>query len=188
MTTAMFRLCDVSLDRSFGGSDVRTEREHAIAVCDLLENNTFVPIGHSGGPYRLKLASAEGRLALHVATENGAHVISHYLSIAPFRRLLKDYVLTCESFYDAMPCACTARFEAIDMGRRALHDAAAELLRERLAPKVTVDKNTARRLFTLIYVLLMRNTSLVLGSHETKRVVRQTFDSSSGGRIRNSKG
>lgn len=157
--TATSRLCDVSLDRSFGSGDARIEREHAIAVCDLLEDNTFAPIGHDGGPYRLGLALAEARLELHVSSEKGTHVVSHYLSLAPFRPLLKDYMLVCESYYGAIPRSSPEKLEAIDMGRRAIHNEASELLRKRLASKVAVDRDTARRLFTLIYVLLMRNAS-----------------------------
>ncbi|THK33892.1 UPF0262 family protein [Ensifer sp. MPMI2T] len=169
MTPAMSRICHVSLD-GFSSRNAQIEREHALAVFDLLEKNSFIPIGHDGGPYRLSLALAQGRLALHISTEMGAHVVSHYLSLAPLRRLLKDYILTCESFYDAMLCASPARFEAIDMGRRAIHNDAAELLKARLAGKVTVDSDTARRLFTLIFVLLMRRPSIALSNNENQGV------------------
>ncbi|MDW9714479.1 UPF0262 family protein [Sinorhizobium meliloti] len=155
MTGADFRLCAVALDCSFSTRDARVEREQALAVIDLLESNTFTPIGHDGGPYRLKIATANGRLALHVADDNGVHVVSHYLSLAPFRRLIKDYTRICETYYDAMRGA-PERLEAIDMGRRGIHNDAAELLRERLFTKISIDKDTARRLFTLIYVLHMR--------------------------------
>jgi uncharacterized protein (UPF0262 family) len=157
MAGAEFRLCDVSLDRSSGGQDARVEREQAIAIIDLLECNTFIPVGHRGGPYRLKIETADGRLALHVTDDNGVHVVSHYLSLTPFRRLLKDYTRICESYYDAMCRPGPERLEAIDMGRRGIHNEAAELLRERLSAKVSIDKDTARRLFTLIYALLARN-------------------------------
>ncbi|MER8798524.1 UPF0262 family protein [Mesorhizobium sp. M0984] len=155
MGTAEFRLCHVSLERSFGGSsDLRVEREQAIAILGLLESNTFIPGGHEGGPYRLSIALANARLALHIATEKGAHVMSHFLSLAPFRRLIKDYAFICESYYNAIAWPGPERLEAIEMTRRAIHNDAAELLRERLSSKVSVDKDTARRLFTLIYALL----------------------------------
>lgn len=157
MAGAEFRLCDVSLDRSSGGQDARVEREQAIAIIDLLECNTFIPVGHRGGPYGLKIETADGRLALHVTDDNGVHVVSHYLSLTPFRRLLKDYTRICESYYDAMCRPGPERLEAIDMGRRGIHNEAAELLRERLSAKVSIDKDTARRLFTLVYALLVRN-------------------------------
>ncbi|MQW86359.1 UPF0262 family protein [Sinorhizobium saheli] len=168
MTAAAYRLCHVTLDGSFSSRNAHLERERAIAVYDLLEENAFIPVGHDGGPYRLSLALAGARLALHISTEAGAHVMSHYLSLAPYRRLLKDYILTCESFYDAIPHASAARFEAIDIGRRAIHNDAAELLRQRLGGKVTVDSDTARRLFTLIYVLLMRRPSIALSNDENE--------------------
>ncbi|MFQ6163452.1 UPF0262 family protein [Sinorhizobium meliloti] len=157
MASAEYRLCDVAVNCSFKTRDARVEREQALAVIDLLESNTFVPIGHDGGPYRLKIETADGRLALHVADDNGAHVVSHYLSLTPFRRLLKDYTRICDSFYDVIRRPGPEQLEAIDMGRRGIHNEAAELLRERLSTKVNIDKNTARRLFTLIYALLARN-------------------------------
>ncbi|MBB4233145.1 UPF0262 family protein [Rhizobium mongolense] len=159
MTAVEFRLCDVSLDRSFGGRDERIEREQALAVVDLLESNTFIPVGHDGGPYRLRIEMVDGRLALHIADDKGAHIVCHCLSLAPFRRLLKDYTRICESYYDAIGRSGPERLQAIDMGRRGIHDEAAELLRERLSAKVHVDKDTARRLFTLIYALLARNVT-----------------------------
>ncbi|MBZ9603092.1 UPF0262 family protein [Phyllobacterium chamaecytisi] len=166
MPSSHFRLCHVSVDNSLSSHNAHIERERAIAIYELLEKNTFVPVGHGGGPYRLKLSLAEGRLAFHIATEAGAAIVCHYLSLAPFRRLLKDYMLTCESFYDALPNANSARFETIDMGRRALHNDAAELLLKLLAPKVAVDNNTARRLFTLLYVLLMRRPTALFAFQE----------------------
>lgn len=157
MAFAKYRLCDVSIDRSFAGQHASIEREQAIAVIDLLESNTFIPVGHDGGPYRLRIEAVDGRLALHVAVDQGEHVVSHYLSLTPFRRLLKDYTRICESYYDAVRHSGPERLEAIDMGRRGVHNEAAELLKSRLSAKLKIDNDTARRLFTLIYVLLVRN-------------------------------
>ncbi|MBP2239412.1 uncharacterized protein (UPF0262 family) [Sinorhizobium kostiense] len=154
---AEHRLCDVALDHSFSGRDARIEREQALAIIDLLESNSFIPVGHEGGPYRLRIETADGRLALHIADDEGKYVVSHYLSIAPFRRLLRDYTRVCEGYFEAMCRPGPERLEAIDMGRRGIHNEAAELLRERLSSKVLIDKDTARRLFTLIYALLVRN-------------------------------
>lgn len=148
------RLSDVSLDRSFGRRDPRVERELALAVFDLLESNTFIPVGHDGGPYRLRIEAVDGRLALHISDDEGTHVASHYLSFAPFRRLLRDYTRICQSYYDTTLRALPEPLEAIDMGRRGIHNEAAELLRERLSAKIVIDRDTARRLFTLIYTLL----------------------------------
>ncbi|MDX0500454.1 UPF0262 family protein [Sinorhizobium medicae] len=149
MTAAGSRLCDVALDCSVKTRDARVEREQALAIIDLLESNTFTPIGHDGGPYRLKIETVDGRLALHVAEDNGVHAVS--------QRLVKDYTRICESYYDAICRPGPERLEAIDMGRRGIHNEAAELLRERLSSKVCIDKDTARRLFTLIYAHLARN-------------------------------
>ncbi|MBP2239007.1 uncharacterized protein (UPF0262 family) [Sinorhizobium kostiense] len=140
MSRAEFRLCDVALDCSFKTRDQRVEREQALAVLDLLETSTFEPAGHDGGPYRLKISMAAGRLAFHIADDKGVHVVSHYLSLAPFRRLLKEYTRICESYYEAMCRSRPERLQAIDMGRRGIHDEAAELLRERLSAKVHIER------------------------------------------------
>jgi uncharacterized protein (UPF0262 family) len=95
----------------------------------------------------------ENRLVLDIRTERGDPVIAHHLSLSPFRRLVKDYFLVCESYYQAIRTATPSHIEAIDMGRRALHNEGSELLRERLKDKVAVDFDTARRLFTLLTVL-----------------------------------
>ncbi|WEX91808.1 UPF0262 family protein (plasmid) [Sinorhizobium garamanticum] len=110
------------------------EREQALAIIDLLESNSFTPIGHDGGPL-----SSQDR-ALHATDNNGVHVVSHYVSLTPCRRLLKDYTRICESYYDAMCRPRPERLEAIDMGRRGIHNEAAELLRERLSIKVRIDQ------------------------------------------------
>lgn len=135
MTAGEFRLCDVSLGRSFGGRGARTDREHDLAIGALLECNTFIPAGHSGGPYRLRIEVADERLALHIADETGAHVASHHISLTPFRRLFSDYTRICENYYEAVRRPGPDRLEAIDMGRRGIHNEASELLKERLATK-----------------------------------------------------
>lgn len=153
----MFRLYDVSLCNSLSGRNSHRQREQAIAITDLLDYNTFVPVGHQGGPYCLSLALADASLALHVTTAQGAHVMRHYLALASFHRLFKDYFMSCASYNRALTEPNTRTIAAMDTRRRAVHDDASELLRERLAPKVTVDKNTARRLFTLIYALFVES-------------------------------
>ncbi len=153
-----FRLCAVSVDGSFGRqSDKDQKREQAVAIFDLLDNNSFAPVGHDGGPYRLCLALADRRLVMTVTTENGAPVLCHHLSLTSFRRLLRDYSLVCDSHYNAMTGSAPQRLEAIDMGRRAVHNEASELLRERLRSRIHVDLETGRRLFTLLHVLIERD-------------------------------
>ncbi|UWU19574.1 UPF0262 family protein (plasmid) [Rhizobium sullae] len=154
-TPSSFRLCAVSLDPPHASkTDSAQQREQGVVISDLLDNNIFVPAEHGGGPYRLVLALKDRYLGLSVATERGAHVLSHHLSLTSFRRLFKDYSLVCESFANAAARLTPDRLEAIDMGRRAIHDEGSELLRERLKSKVEIDQETARRLFTLIHLLV----------------------------------
>jgi uncharacterized protein (UPF0262 family) len=148
------RLVAVTLDEdSIGRSNSDVEHERAVAIYDLLELNTFAPAGHDGGPYRLHLRMAENRLVFDIQTAGGEPVIAHLLSLAPFRRIVKDYFMICDSYYQAIRTATPDRIEAIDMGRRGIHDEGSRLLMERLKRKVDVDFDTARRLFTLICVL-----------------------------------
>lgn len=134
--------------------DATRKSEQAVAIFDLLNNNHFAPVGHVRGPYRLHLELADRRLVLTATTENGAPAFCHHLSLTSFRRLLKDYQLVCESFANSAARLPPDRLEAIDMGRRAIHDEAAALLRERLKSKVEIDQDTARRLFTLLSLLV----------------------------------
>jgi uncharacterized protein (UPF0262 family) len=148
------RLIAVTLDEdSIGRSNSDIEHERAVAIYDLLELNTFAPAEHDGGPYRLHLRMAENRLVFDIRTAAGKPVIAHLLSLAPFRRIVKDYFMICDSYYQAIRTATPDRIEAIDMGRRGIHDEGSRLLMERLKRKVDVDFDTARRLFTLICVL-----------------------------------
>jgi uncharacterized protein (UPF0262 family) len=151
---AQKRLVHVTLDEaSIGRANPDVEHERAIAIYDLLEENSFEPVGDSAGPYALRIALSENRLVFEVTREDGAPVITHILSLTPFRRVVKDYFLVCESYYAAIKTESPSRIEAIDMGRRGLHDDGSKLLIERLKNKISVDFDTARRLFTLICAL-----------------------------------
>src|SRR5262249_39474532 len=132
------------------------EHERAVAIFDLLEDNHFAPCGDERGPYHLHLAIEENRLSMAITTADGQPVEKIALALAIFRRLVKDYFTVCESYYAAIRRARPAQIEAIDVGRRALHNEGAELLMQRLADKVAIDLATARRLFTLICVLHIR--------------------------------
>ena len=150
-------LVEVVLDESaatYRNPDIGHERR--VAIYDLLEKNHFAPVGNSGGPYRLRLGLVENRLIFNVAEQSGAPVSAVALPLSPFRRLMKDYALICESYVAAIKSAPRSRVEAIDMGRRGLHDEGAEVLQSALAARIAIDLETARRLFTLIYVLHMR--------------------------------
>ena len=148
------RLVAITLDEaSIGRTNPDVEHERSIAIYDLIEENSFEPVGDAGGPYALKIALVENRLVFEVTRDDGAAVITHMLSLTPFRRVVKDYFLVCESYYAAIRTDSPSRIEAIDMGRRGLHNDGSELLVERLKDKIALDFDTARRLFTLICAL-----------------------------------
>ena len=148
------RIIGVVLDEaSIGRTTPEGEHERKIAIFDLLEHNVFALENGVSGPYRLRLAIAEKRLVFEVADENHARLTAIALSLTPFSKLIKDYFLVCESYYEAIKTAPPARIEAVDMGRRGLHDEGSQLLVERLKGKITTDFATARRLFTLICAL-----------------------------------
>jgi uncharacterized protein (UPF0262 family) len=148
------RLVKVTLDEgSIGRSSQDIEHERAVAIYDLLDDNSFAPIDHDGGPYALHLSIAENRLVFDIRNEDGTPVMAHLLSLTPLRRIVKDYFLICDSYYKAIRTSTPSQIEAIDMGRRGLHNEGSELLMERLKEKIAVDFDTARRLFTLICVL-----------------------------------
>jgi uncharacterized protein (UPF0262 family) len=132
------------------------EHERKVAIFDLIEDNHFNPSECAEGPYHLHLGIVENRLQLDVRDVADTSLTTIALPLTPFRRVVKDYFEICETYYTAIKTASPSRIEAIDMGRRGLHNEGSELLRERLAPKVEVDFDTARRLFTLICVLHIR--------------------------------
>jgi len=149
------RLQSVVLDEASLASVSRDqEHERQVAIFDLLEANYFEPAGADGGPYALTIALIDNRLALDIEGPDYQH--RHLLSLSPFRSLIKDYFLVCESYYDAIRNATPAQIEALDMGRRGLHDEGSALLRARLEGKVATDLDTARRLFTLVCALHWR--------------------------------
>ncbi|MBN9031660.1 MAG: hypothetical protein BGO05_27415 [Rhizobiales bacterium 63-7] len=150
------RLCDVVLDETIGRSTPDVEHERAVAIFDLIEENSFAPVGHPGGPYRLNLSLMDSKLVLAIKTESGEDVTTHILSLTPFRRTIKDYFMICESYYEAIRSATPSRIEAIDMGRRGIHNEGSQTLMDRLKGKIDIDFDTARRLFTLVCVLYWR--------------------------------
>jgi uncharacterized protein (UPF0262 family) len=153
-TDARKRLVKVTLDEeSIGRSSREVEHERAVAIYDLLEENAFCPVGHDGGPYALHLAITGNRLVFDVRLDDGTPVVAHHLSLSPLRRIVKDYFLICESYYQAIRTSSPSQIEAIDVGRRGLHNEGSELLMQRLDGKIAIDADTARRLFTLICVL-----------------------------------
>ena len=151
------RIVDIRLDeRTMVRRTPEVEHERQVAIYDLLEENVFAPVGVAGGPYRLHLSVHENRLTFDIRDEREAKLRDIILSLTPFRRIVKDYFMICESYYDAIRKLTPSQIEALDMGRRGLHNEGSELLRERLDGKIEMDFGTARRLFTLICVLHIR--------------------------------
>lgn len=148
------RLVAVELDEeSIARSTPDIEHERAVAIYDLIEDNEFEPLGDDAGPYRLRLSLVEKRLVFSVASEGGDPVVTHILSLTPLRKVVKDYFLICESYFEAIKTATPSQIEAIDMGRRGVHNEGSRILMERLEGKIRVDMQTARRLFTLVCAL-----------------------------------
>jgi uncharacterized protein (UPF0262 family) len=148
------RLIAVLLDKaSIERGTPDQEHERLTAIYDLVEENSFsLPDGQQG-PFILNIGMVNARLMFEVRNEKNDHIITHGLSMSPFRRVIRDYFLICESYYEAIRTSTAAQIEAIDMGRRGLHNEAADIVIERLKDKVDIDFQTARRLFTLLAAL-----------------------------------
>jgi uncharacterized protein (UPF0262 family) len=151
------RLLDVTLNEaSLALASANAEQERRIALFDLKEANAFAIVDADRGPYLLTLGLADGRLAFDVSDEAGARICQHHMSLSPLRKLIKDYAIICESYYAAIRDAPPSQIEAIDMGRRGLHNEAANVLKKALETHFVIDSETARRLFTLICALHVR--------------------------------
>ncbi len=155
--TDSFHLTAITLDeRSIVRRTREIEQERDIAIYDLIEANSFKPEGSPGGPYKLILGVEDNRLTFDIRLEDDSPHGKIMLSLTPLRRVIKDYFLICDSYYKAIRNAPPSQIEALDMGRRGLHDEGSVLLRERLKGKVELDHDTARRIFTLICVLHLK--------------------------------
>lgn len=151
------RIAKITLDeRSVVRRNADIEHERAVAIFDLLEENSFALVAGPPGPFHLHLGIEENRIVLDIRSTDGAPIERVLLPVTSFRSIIKDYFLVCESYFNAIRTQSPSRIEAIDMGRRALHNEGSEVLRERLAERVAIDLNTARRLFTLVCVLHIR--------------------------------
>lgn len=148
------RLVAVILDEeSLAAQGVEQKHERQVAIYDLVDDNVFALPGRDDGPYALMIALREARLALDVRSTDGTSLATHFLSLTPFRAVMKDYFLVCESYYASIRTATPQQIEAMDESRRALHDDGARVLLKRLDGKIEVDFDTARRLFTLLAAL-----------------------------------
>ncbi|ADU12866.1 UPF0262 family protein [Asticcacaulis excentricus] len=149
------KLARIDIDSdSLASPSPEVEHERQVAMFDLIEKNSFKPEGGSAEKYDLRLAYEDGRLVFDVSGEGYAKKIM--LSFTPLKPIMKDYAMICESYYEALKNATVGQIESIDMGRRGIHNDGAELLTERLAGKIEIDHETARRLFTLIHALHLR--------------------------------
>jgi len=151
------RILDLTLDeRTVVRRNPDIEQERRVAIYDLLQQNHFSPRGAPHGPYRLRLGIEPAGLAFDVRSESDLPLSRIVLALSLFRHIMRDYFIVCDSYYESIKSAPQSRIEAIDMGRRAMHTEAAELLVEKLKDRVELDLDTARRLFTLMCVLHRR--------------------------------
>src|SRR4051812_47438923 len=159
------RIIDIELDeRSILKRNADIEQERRIAIFDLLEANRFDALGHDG-PFRVTLRVEESRLAIALADAAGARLDTIRIGLARFRRPVRDYFAVCDSYFKAVRSEGAKGIEAGDMARRSLHNDGAPLLRESLAGKGEMDFDTARRLFTLLCVLHLKQPTTAVDSH-----------------------
>jgi uncharacterized protein (UPF0262 family) len=157
MSRQQQRLVHIQLDEAtMVRRKPEVEHERAVAIYDLIEENFFAPQGDFHGPFVLNLGVEDNRLCFDLRSEEGQPLTKVHLPLKPFQSIIKDYFMVCESYYTAIKKSSPSQIEAIDMGRRGLHNEGSEMLKERLEGKVDIDFDTARRLFTLICVLHMR--------------------------------
>lgn len=148
------RISYIALDeKSAPRRSPQVEHERQVAMYDLVEENQFSPVSGEEGPFHLHLSIVEGRLMFDVRDEAASELIKFGLSAKSFRRIIRDYFLVCETYFEAIKTKTPSQIEAIDMGRRGLHNEGADVLKERLEQHVDIDHQTARRLFTLLCVL-----------------------------------
>ena len=148
------RLVEITLDDdSIGRGNANIDHEREVAIYDLIDGNSFALAGRDDGPYRLNLAIVEDRLVLKVSNEAAVLLETHTLALSVLKRTIKDYFLVLDGYYQAVRNAQPSRIQAIDVGRRGLHDEGSQILLDRLAGRIAIDFDTARRLFTLIAAL-----------------------------------
>jgi len=155
------RLVRIELDEAaVPRRSAEAEHERAIAIYDILEDNRLALVDQDGaylaGPFHLYLR-AEGRhIRFDIRNDADRELNQFYMALGPLRRVMRDYFHVCDTYYEAIRTKTPSQIQAIDMGRRALHNEGAEILRSRLDGRVATDEMTSRRLFTLICVLQTR--------------------------------
>lgn len=148
------RISEITLDpKSLGRANANIEHEREVAIFDIIDGNSFAVEGLDDGPYTLFLGIADDRLQMNIGSADNPALAQHGVPLTPLKRIMKDYFMVCESYYEAVRTAPPARIQAIDVNRRSLHDEGSTVLRERLLTKIVVDNDTARRLFTLLCAL-----------------------------------
>ena len=153
--SADHKLASVELDAAtLPAATAEIEHERRVAIFDLVEKNSFEPVGAEGGPYRLKLSLQDNRLVFDIDGDNFTR--TYAISLTPLKGVIKDYLMICDSYYEALRGSSASQIESVDMGRRGLHNEGAEQLESRLEGKIAVDHETARRLFTLLCALYRR--------------------------------
>lgn len=157
-TETLQRIASVTIDdKTIGRGNSNTEHERNIAIFDLVEQNSFAPAVHAQGPYALHVSVADQKLVFDIKTLDGNAVALETVSLTPLRKILRDYYMVCDTYYAAIRTHTPAQIEAIDMGRRSLHNEAAQMIQDRLSSAVTMDFQTARQLFTLVTALFAKN-------------------------------
>ena len=155
------RLVRIELDEACAPRrSAETEHERAIAIYDILEENSFALVDADGGsldgPFHLYLRAESRHIRFDIRADDDSELSQFYMALGPLRRVMRDYFHVCDTYYEAIRTKSPSQIQAIDMGRRALHNEGADILRSRLDGKVTTDEMTSRRLFTLICVLQAR--------------------------------
>jgi len=146
------RLIEIHLDEASLAVRVSAGARHdrEVAIYDLIDENSFSLTGRQDGPYKLTLGRLDDRLVFDITSEQDVQLITHVLSLSPLRKIMKDYFMVCDSYYEAIKTAPPSKIQTLDMGRRGLHDEGSQILCDRLKGKIEVDHSTSRRLFTLI--------------------------------------
>ncbi|MET3782024.1 uncharacterized protein (UPF0262 family) [Brevundimonas sp. 1080] len=153
--SADHKLASVELDAAtLPAATAEIEHERRVAIFDLVEKNSFEPVGAEGGPYRLKLSLQDNRLVFDIDGDNFTR--TYAISLTPLKGVIKYYLMICDSYYEALRGSSASQIESVDMGRRGLHNEGAEQLKTRLDGKIVVDHETSRRLFTLLCALYRR--------------------------------
>ena len=133
------------------------EQERKSAVFDLLNNGKFKLYNKKEtGPYKINIKLLEWKLLLRIIDFFDGSITDLKISISSVRRIIRDYQIVCDNYVEAIKTAPLKKIEAIDIGRRSIHDEGAGILLEAFKEKVELDMDTARRLFTLVSIISLK--------------------------------